>query len=78
MNGKTWHYCDKLHSVDRVPMQKLHKPEDHKESKDSKPKKLHEEKDNVELQDNLHSLISVNAKNFLRLETWPTNFYIIC
>ena len=39
----------------------LHKPGDHKDSKLKKPK---EEKVDLELQDDLRSLISVHAKDF--------------
>ena len=61
VNGKTYYYCDKPHGSEEVPMWTLHKPNDHK---DTKPKKPKEEKVDLELQDDLRSLISVYAKDF--------------
>ena len=60
-NGKTHCYCDTPHGIEGTPMWTLHKPGDYK---DSKPKKPKEEKLDLELQDDLSSLLSVHAKDF--------------
>ena len=61
VNGKTYYYCDKPHGSEGVPMWALHKPQDHKVFKKEKPQ---EEQVDIELQDDLRSLISVYAKDF--------------
>ena len=61
VNGKTCYYCDKPHGKEGVPMWTLHEPSEHK---DFTPKNPKEEKVDLEIQDDLRSLISVCAQDF--------------